>query len=151
MGKSIAIIGGGNLGNAMAEGLINSNFCQPGQLTVTKRNTSTLHHLHEKGILITNDNAFAVRNAEIIIIAVKPFQVEEVIKGLRNELQPGSLLISVVTGVTISQLRDFIKKEITIFRAMPNTAIAIQQSMTCICNEHANIEQIEFVEKLFRT
>ena len=74
----------------------------------------------------------------MIILAVKPFQVAEVLNGIKKELNADKILISVVTGVLISEMEDIVKKNIPYFRAMPNTAIAIQESMTCICSKDAD-------------
>ena len=93
MNKKIAIIGGGNLGTAIAEGLIKSKFCKPADITVTKRNITTLKELADKGVNITSDNAAAVRSSELVILAVKPFQVSEVINGFKEELTGKHLLV----------------------------------------------------------
>jgi pyrroline-5-carboxylate reductase len=149
MGKRIAIIGGGNLGTAIAEGLLKSKFSKPSEITVTRRNVASLKELKGKGIDVSNDNASAVRNAEVVILAVKPFQVNEVLESTRKEINKGKLFISVVTGVTIEEMSATIKKDIPFFRAMPNTAIAIQQSMTCICSSNASAADIKYVNDLF--
>lgn len=149
MGKKIAIIGGGNLGTAIAEGLLKSKFSKPAEIIVTKRNISTLKWLEEKGIHISSDNIAAVKKSEIVILAVKPFQVTEVLEGIKKELTAGKILISVVTGVLISDMDSVVKKKLSYFRAMPNTAIAIQESMTCICNKDADAGSIEYVNELF--
>lgn len=149
MGKKIAIIGGGNLGTAIAEGLLKSRFSKAAELIVTKRNTSTLKTLKEKGVEITDDNAAAVKKAEVIILAVKPYQVSEVLNGIKKELNAGKLLISVVTGVTIENMQETVGKKIPVFRAMPNTAIAIRESMTCISSRQAGNEDTDFVLNLF--
>ena len=62
MNKKIAIIGAGNLGTAIAEGLIKSKFCKAADITVTKRNTATVKHLANRGVIVTPDNAAAVRD-----------------------------------------------------------------------------------------
>lgn len=149
MNKKIAIIGGGNLGTAIAEGLIKSEFCKAGDITVTKRNTGTIKHLASKGVKVTSDNAAAVRNSELIILAVKPFQVTEILNGLKKVLLPKHMLVSVITGVLMAEIETMIKKKIPVFRAMPNTAIAIQESMTCISYSNASDTQINFVKELF--
>ena len=149
MGKTIAIIGGGNLGTAIAEGLLKSKFSKASELIVTKRNLATLKTLKEKNIAITSDNAAAVKKSEVIILAIKPFQVEDVLNSIRKELTTGKIVISVVTGVMISDMENVIKKGAPIFRAMPNTAIAIQESMTCICSQHAAPAEIKYVHELF--
>ena len=70
-------------------------------------------------------------------------------KAHKNDLNNNKIFISVVTGVLISEMETIIQQQIPLFRAMPNTAIAIQQSMTCVCSKDANSEQIEYVNKLF--
>jgi pyrroline-5-carboxylate reductase len=149
MNKKIAIIGGGNLGSAIAEGLIKSKFCKATDITITKRNIATIKHLADNGVKVTSDNAAAVRSSELVILAVKPFQVSDVLNGLKKELTPKHLLVSVVTGVLMSEIESTIKKKLPVFRAMPNTAIAIQESMTCISYSNATPAQITFVKELF--
>ena len=149
MNKRIAIIGGGNLGTAIAEGLLKSKFNKASEIIVTKRNVSTLQSLKEKGIEIMADNAMAVKKSDVIILAVKPFQVSEVLATIKKELNSTKILISVVTGVTMSEIEILIKKNLPLFRAMPNTAIAIQESMTCICNQQAGVPEIKYVNDLF--
>ncbi len=150
MSKRIAIIGGGNLGSAIAEGLLKSKFNKASEIIVTRRNTSSLHHLKEKGIEITNDNNEAVKKSDVIILAVKPFQVAEVLNGIKHDLTTDKILISVVTGVLINDMQDIIQQELPLFRAMPNTAIAIQQSMTCICSRNAEDRIVKYVNELFK-
>lgn len=150
MSKKIAIIGGGNLGVAMAEGLVSSGFVTPGHLIVTKRNISTLKGLEEKGVLVSNNNIDAVQYADWIVLAVKPFQIKEVLALLQPHLDHRRhVLISVVTGIWIKDLQEIIGESFPIFRAMPNTAIAIQESMTCICSHNAGKEQMDFVTGFF--
>ncbi|HMD00588.1 MAG TPA: NAD(P)-binding domain-containing protein, partial [Ferruginibacter sp.] len=140
MSKRIAIIGGGNLGTAIAEGLLKSKYCKPADISITKRNVATLKALQDKGVHVTDNNSDAVKKSELVILAVKPFQVKDVLAGFQKVLMAKHLLISVVTGVTIKDIEDIIKKKIPVCRAMPNTAIAIQESMTCLSfNEAAGI------------
>ena len=149
MNKKIAIIGGGNLGSAIAEGLIKSKFCKAADITVTKRNLATIKHLADKGVTVTADNASAVRNCELVILAIKPFQVSEVLGGLKKDLTAKHIVVSVVTGVLMEEIETTIKKKLPVFRAMPNTAIAIQESMTCISYSNASGSQVSFVKDLF--
>ena len=147
----IAIIGGGNLGTAITEGLLNSKFCKAADITITKRNIATLKHLSDKGVQVTSNNNEAVKKSDLVLLAVKPFQVAEVIANLKKDLTSKHVLVSVITGVSLNDLAEMAKKKIAVFRAMPNTAIAIQQSMTCISHANASSTQIEFVKKLFET
>lgn len=150
MKQQIAIIGGGNLGSAIAEGLINSGFVLPQQLTVTKRNLETIKHLEEKGVTISNDNLAAVSNAQWVILAIKPFQIKEVLQQIQPVLNKDQhAIVSVVTGVWIKDIQEIIGVDFPLFRAMPNTAIAIQESMTCVCANNASDAQNAFVSELF--
>ena len=144
----IAIIGGGNLGTAIAEGLLNSKFCRASDISITKRNIATLKHLADRGVFVTADNNAAVKKSELVLLAVKPFQVAEVISNLKKDITVKHVLVSVITGVSLNDLGEMAKKKIPLFRAMPNTAIAIQQSMTCISHCNANPAQIQFVKQL---
>ena len=86
MSNKIAIIGGGNLGSAIAEGLIKSKFCKATDITVTKRNTATIKNLEAKDIKTGSDNAAAVNQSQLVILAVKPYQVSEVLNSFKKEL-----------------------------------------------------------------
>ncbi|HEY3372026.1 MAG TPA: pyrroline-5-carboxylate reductase [Prolixibacteraceae bacterium] len=130
--QKITIIGGGNLGSAIAFGLIKSGQIQPSAITVTRRRLNLLETLQEKGVVITDNNIEASRNADIIILAIKPYQVLEIIEEIKPVLNPNQLLISLVAGVGLQKLEETSGSHIQIFRAMPNTAIAIQESMTLI-------------------
>ena len=149
MSKKIAIIGGGNLGTAIAEGLIKSKFCKPADITITKRNITTLDHLVKKGVIVTSDNNAAIRSSDLVILAIKPFQVSEVLNSVKKDLTVKHILASVVTGVLINDIAEIIKKKIPVCRAMPNTAIAIQESMTCLSFSNTSVDQIAFVKGLF--
>jgi pyrroline-5-carboxylate reductase len=146
----IAIIGGGNLGAAIAEGLIKSQFVTPERITVTRRNVEALHHLKEKGVNVTSDNAEAIGKSDVIIVALKPYNVKEVLEGLKQNFNARQhIVISVVTGVFLNDLSAIVDNGVPIFRAMPNTAIAIQESVTCLCHKGANDVQVKYVSELF--
>ncbi|RYD70662.1 MAG: pyrroline-5-carboxylate reductase [Sphingobacteriales bacterium] len=147
--KKIAIIGGGNLGTAIALGLIKSEFIVPQDITITKRNTTTLAGLEGIGVTVTSDNVEAVKNNDTIILAIKPFQIKEVLELIAPALSEKHLLISVVTGVSLEEMKSVVNKEIPMFRTMPNTAIAIQESITCISTTSKNEADKKYVSDLF--
>ena len=147
--KKIAIIGGGNLGTAIALGLIKSEFIAAQDITITKRNLNTLAGLEGIGVKVTSDNVEAVKNSDTIILAIKPFQVKEVLELVAPALSEKHLLISVVTGVSLEEMKTVVQKNIPLFRAMPNTAIAIQQSITCISTTSKDEEDKKYVSGLF--
>lgn len=89
--KKIAIIGGGNLGTAIAEGLLKSKFSKASEITVTRRNTS-VNPLKPLGIDIISDNNAAVKSSDVVILAVKPFQTVELLKAIKKDLAPEKFL-----------------------------------------------------------
>jgi pyrroline-5-carboxylate reductase len=147
--SSITIIGGGNLGKAIAEGLIASGFVKAKQITVTKRNTSTLDQLKKQGVNITTDNKLAVKKADIVLLCVKPFQAKDIAKEISKSLNSKQIIVSVISGVSIDELEHSLGKNITVCRAMPNTAISIRESMTCVAYKNANATTIKTLENLF--
>ena len=148
--SKIAIIGGGNLGSAIAEGLLKSKFITSGNLTITRRNVEALSNLKSLGVNVISDNRAAIQKSDVIIVALKPYNVKEVLEGLRDNFDRSKhIVISVVTGVSLKDLTAMVAHGAPVFRAMPNTAIAIQESVTCICQEGALNEQVNYVTELF--
>ena len=148
--QKITIIGGGNLGVAMAEGLLDSGQINPQNLVVTRRKTHKIAHLAEKGIRVSSDNRAAVTEADTVILAVKPYQIKDVIAEIRDSLQAQrQVLVSVITGVTIAEMNALLGMDIPLLRAMPNTAMAVRESMTCLASKNASEEQIEAGKALF--
>lgn len=148
--KKLAIIGGGNLGASIAQGLLNSQFIQAEDLIITKRNIATLESFQTQGVLVTDDNAKAIKMADVVVIALKPYNVKEVLTAVRKSFRPGKqMLVSVVTGVLIEDIEMILGQDLPVFRAMPNTAIAIQESITCICHKNATSGQVNWVQKMF--
>ena len=150
MSKKIAIIGGGNLGAAIADGLIMSEFSRPVEISITRRNLAPLSRFAERGCMVHSDNKKAVRDAEVVILAVKPYNYADIIKEIKSLLNPKKhIVVSVITGVWVEQLQKAIGKPVPVIRAMPNTAIAIQQSMTCLSFAGATKVQIDYIQELF--
>jgi len=145
--KKIAILGCGNLGTALLRGLLDSEDYSAGQLTATKRNTKPLQEFADLGVHVTSDNAAAVERSDIILVALKPHNIIEELDRLRPHFKTGKhILVSLATGITISQIEDAVAAEIPVFRAMPNTAADVNESLTCICsnsNDNSNFEQVE--------
>jgi len=147
--KKITIIGGGNLGTAIAEGLINSGEVQSGHLTVTRRRTELLQRLRDKGLNTTSDNSGAVREADVVLLAVKPYQVLEILRQITPQLSGEKVLISLVAGVELRELAAVTGPGIPLFRAMPNTAIALRESMTLISTNGSSDAHKQMVVELF--
>lgn len=148
--NKIAILGGGNLGTAIAQGLLKSKQYEAQNLIITRNKVERLAHLQEQGVQISKDNIVAVQASQLIIIAVKPFNVVDIIHEIAPFLDPKKhILVSVATGISIQEIKEAVGFELPIFRAMPNTAIEIQESMTSICSQYASKEEEENIINLF--
>jgi pyrroline-5-carboxylate reductase len=148
----LAILGAGNIGASIAKGLIHTNRFSPEQITLTRRRLHLLDDFKALGVIVHATNPEAVRNSRTIIIAVEPKRINELLKEIDAELQAERhVLISVVSGVSIKQIRDHISHEVAIVRAMPNTAIAIGESMTCLASNQKNSEALDIARSIFDT
>jgi pyrroline-5-carboxylate reductase len=145
----ITIIGGGNLGRAIAEGLIGSAFAKAADITITRRSPSSLDDLKKKGVKTLSDNKSAVKNADMLLLCVKPFQAKEVLKEISKHTNAKQIIVSAVSGVSSEDISNILGSKITILRAMPNTAMSINQSMTCLSYSKAETKQLKQVEELF--
>lgn len=152
MKNRIAILGAGNIGLAIANGLFQSGQFKPEDITLTRRKISLLEEAAKQGFNIQKDNNEAVKNSEIIIIAVEPQQTDSIINEIKENLIPGKhTVMSVVTGINIKQLKQLIGKDIPVVRVMPNTAIAIRESMTCIAASKLDNGAIYSAKSIFNT
>jgi len=130
----IAIIGTGNLGNSIAKGIVN-NSVKFQSLYLTKRKIPELSNWENTPkINITTSNVEAVKHAEIIILAVQPKQLNKVLNEIKSSLNSKThTIVSVITGRKIDEIEQVIGSDIAIVRSMPNTAVAVSESMTCMC------------------
>jgi len=150
--QHIAILGSGNIGLSLAKGLVKSGIYKPGQITLTRRNISALAPLKDEGYQVTANNADAVKNASVIVLAILPQQLNKLLDEIKPSVDAGKhLLISVVSGVSCQDIRKYLGLDVQVVRVMPNTAIAIGQSMTCIAADKASDENVELVTSLFNT
>lgn len=144
----IAILGTGNLGKSIAKGLITNNAIT--SLYLTKRNIAGLQEFEGyKNVHLTTDNIEAVKNSDIIIFAVQPAHLEGVLYMIKPYLTEKHVLISTITGFAISKIEAQVGEEQNIIRAMPNTAIAVGKSMTCLCSNSQGSKRIKVAEAIF--
>ena len=144
----IAIIGTGNLGKSIAKGLITDNAITT--LYLTKR---TLNNIQEfdgyKNVILTIDNIEAVKQSDILIFAVQPAHFEQILNEIKPHLTEKHILISTITGFLIPKIEAQIGNDQYIIRAMPNTAIAVGKSMTCLCSNEKGTKRIKIAEAIF--
>ena len=144
----IAIIGTGNLGSSIAKGLIKNNAITT--LYLTKRNVNGLTDFEGyKNVFLTSDNKKAIHQSDIIIFAVQPAHLEKILTEVHPFLTEKHVLISTITGFSISRIEGLVGADQFIIRAMPNTAIAVGKSMTCICSNEMGKQRLAVAEAIF--
>ncbi len=126
----IAFIGGGNMGRAMLSAILDRNLSTPGDITVSDVSAARLNHLErEFGVRTTGSNLEAIARAEIVVLAVKPQNLDEVLTELKGKLKPSQLVLSIVAGAGIDILRHRLGHD-AVVRAMPNTPAQIGRGVT---------------------
>ena len=145
----IAIIGAGNMGGAIAKGLAQGTVIAAGDIWVSNPSLSKLDDLKafDSRINTTTDNQKAVDVADWVILAVKPWLIDMVVKSIK--FRPEQVVISIAAGVTFEALAKCLGYERTIFRKIPNTAISELSSMTLISSRNASAEQEQIILSLF--
>ena len=146
--KNIAIIGCGNLGVSIAQGLIDSKQVEPKQLFLTRRNTNALSGFIDLGANVSSDNAKAADASDIIILAVKPYNIAKVIGEMGSHLND-KLLISLASGVAIEEVRDSVSQNVQVCRVMPNIAASVGESISLIAHKDLSNAEIEDVKSIF--
>ncbi|KHJ39075.1 pyrroline-5-carboxylate reductase [Pedobacter glucosidilyticus] len=150
--NQIAILGSGNIGLSLAKGLAQSGLYPASSITLTRRNIEALDEYKFQGFQVSADNVSASAQADIIVLAVLPQQLNQVLDQIAEQIDVSKhLIISVISGVSCEDIRNRLKKDVQVVRVMPNTAIAIKQSMTCISVGNASQENIELVKNIFNT
>lgn len=141
------------MGGAMADGFIKSEAVKPADISVANPTAQKLEHFALQGASVTTDNKTAAEGADIVIIAVKPWLVEQVV----NELKPvlnytRQTIITVAAGISGSQFTTWLKKDDAVpqtFIVIPNTAIAVLASMTFIVPVNATADTTSTIKALF--
>ena len=139
------------MGGAMADGFIKSGAVKPADISVANPTAQKLEHFALQGASVTTDNKTAAESADIVIIAVKPWLVEQVV----NELKPvlnytRQTIITVAAGISGSQFTAWLKKDDAVPQTfIPNTAIAVLASMTFIVPVNATADTTTTIKALF--
>ncbi|MGC9341496.1 MAG: pyrroline-5-carboxylate reductase [Bacteroidales bacterium] len=147
--KKISIIGSGNIGTAIYKGIISSGKYQPSDFILTRRRIELLDLYKSSGVKVTNDNLSAVQESDVIILTVLPKQLFTVLDEIAPGLDGSKTIVSVVTAYSIEEIKERTGNKSTVVLAMPNTAIAVSESMTCLAADESDQNKLPEVEKIF--
>jgi pyrroline-5-carboxylate reductase len=147
----IAIIGAGNIGGAIAKGLLYSKSIDPADLIVSDLVRANLDCIKgiDENVSVTSDSKEAAAKSDMVILAVKPWLVQPVLFDLSSVINDDTILVSIAAGIDFEYLYKVLDRNISMFRVMPNTAISLNESMTLISSQSATKEQEKFVLNLF--
>lgn len=147
----VAVLGAGNLGSAIARGIVRSGFREPEEVHLTSLEPATLARFADRGHPTGRDNAAAAGAAKILVVSVQPADVKALFAELGSALDPERhTVVSTVAGVPLERLRRFTGPGVPIVRAMPNLGIQTLNSMTCLASEPESEAAVAEVETLFR-
>jgi pyrroline-5-carboxylate reductase len=127
----ITIIGSGNIGSSLVEGLLRDGSIAPDDVILTDIAREALAPYAARGVRTMQNNGEAAKNADMLLLCVKPYLVRELIEEISPSLSTNALIVSLAAGITLNQLKLFAGNR-PLFRAIPNTAMAVCRSMTCI-------------------
>lgn len=144
----IAVIGAGNMGGAIIRGLVACRRLAPEDVTAVAVHDKTLHVMRALGVQATADAAQAVTDADIVLLAVKPWLVESVAAQTAPAVRADALIGSVAAGIGFETLTSHFGDK-PLFRIMPNTAVTVGEGMTFISSRNASAEQAQVMTSLF--
>jgi pyrroline-5-carboxylate reductase len=151
--KIIAIIGTGNMGEALVSGLICSGSSSPKNIICTDARQNKLDEISSKyKVRTTANNIEAVAEADIVVYAVKPQIMAAVLIETAGKLDMSKLVISIAAGVPLAAMESCISKDLRLIRVMPNIAAAVKEAATAIAaGEHATQGDIELAMEIFNS
>ena len=151
MEKTLGFIGGGNMAAALVKGLLHSKVVPPHEIIVSDVKEERLQMLHEKhGVRTTTDNHELVRDADVVVLSVKPQVIDKVLGAIGNEVRPDQLVISVAAGVPVAAMEARLPDGARVVRTMPNTPATVDAGATAIApGTHATEEDLAIADELF--
>ena len=144
------MLGAGKIGESLIAGLVSSGWCPPGEIVATGRRQEHLDGISERhGVETTLSNADAVRDAPVVVIAVKPQDIEELLAELKGAIKPSQTVISIAAAIPTAFVERHLEDEVPVVRAMPNTPAAVHEGMAGLAaGTHAGEEHLARAEEV---
>ena len=153
----IGVIGGGQMGTALVQGILRAGVATAEAITVADALPAALERLRgDTGVTTTTDNAAAVRGASVVVVALKPQVVPTALPLLAEQIVPGQTVLSIAAGISTERLLQLLQPEsegdaaaVHVVRAMPNTPALIGEGMAAVCpGRHATEEDMVRAERV---
>jgi len=151
--KKLGFLGSGNMGEALVSGLVLSGSAQPQNIICTDIREERLEELRGRyGVRTTQSNVEAAAASEVVIYAVKPQLMAEVLKETADQLDMSKVVISIAAGVPLRAIESLLHKELRLIRVMPNIAASVKESATALsAGKHAKKEDVELAMAIFNS
>lgn len=148
--ETAAVLGAGTLGLSIARGWVDADLLPARRIRTTRRHPEAVAAMQSEGFAAGTDNRAAVEAADAILVSVRPAQAAGVFREIAPVLDPARhTVISVAAGYDMASLRELLGSDVPVIRAMPNTAIATGDSMTCLTTDAAGRRGLPVAEALF--
>lgn len=153
MDKQIGFIGCGNMGMAIVGGMLNKNIVSSNNIICSDLNTTNLENASEKyGLTITTDNNEVAKNADILILSIKPDLYPSVINEIKEEIKNDVIIVTIAAGKSIKSTEDSFDKKLKVVRVMPNTPALVGEGMSALCpNDMVTEKDLEDVLNIFNS
>ncbi|MCX7846055.1 MAG: pyrroline-5-carboxylate reductase [Dictyoglomaceae bacterium] len=146
----IGIIGGGMMGEAIISGILDSKIYFPSQIFVSEPIKERRDYLKNKyGINIKENNLEVIDNCKILILSVKPQNIEEVLKEITLKVKEDQIYISIAAGVPLNYLEKYLCRSKSVFRVMPNLPLIVKKGAIAITGNKYTEEDIKKVKEIF--
>ena len=148
--RRLAILGTGKIGEALLKGLLGSGWRRPDEIAVSVRRPERADELRERyGVEPTVSNAEAIRDAAMVVVAVKPQDIEGLLGEIGGLVGTEQTLLSVVAAVPTSLFEELLSAPVPVVRAMPNTPAVVHEGIAGICaGAHAGERELELAEEV---
>lgn len=150
--KTIAFIGAGNMGEALIRGLLAGRSVVASQIIATDVRAERRDFFAKTfGVRAIGDNLEAVKEADIVVLAVKPQHVDDVLLGFKWAMTDGKLLISIAAGVTTARIERYLGERMRVMRVMPNTPALVGMGAAGVAKgAHATDDDLATTESILR-
>lgn len=150
--QTLAVLGAGNIGGALIGGLLRGDDVPAAQIRATRRNADRVAEIAERfpGVVAGTDNTSAVRDADLVIVSVKPQNAAELLAEVAPHLAPGVLVISTLAGVTTGTIAQALGGGLAVVRAMPNTPALVDEAATAVAGgAHTEARHLDLARSVF--
>jgi pyrroline-5-carboxylate reductase len=149
--RHVGLVGTGNMGEALIHGLLHGHLCRPDQILCSDTRPERLKAIREKyEVKGTSHNTEVVKQSDLIIIAVKPQIMKNVVEEIAKYLNLSKLIISIAAGVPLEAIESCAKKELKLIRVMPNICVSVQEGVSAIAGgKHIIKEDLMIAKTIF--